>query len=492
MTGGPAGERPDDSPEPTTTPRPPTDDTDADDPDDDAGADTDADADDDTDADDADASTEPPSNDAPAMTSDVAAATDDDADEPETEIESEVDDGPALGESAAEAVPSGERYDEGFAARSGVGAPAVTAYRSTDDRNRSVYRRANPWYRRLARGVIAACLIAGLALGAYYGARAIQDYLNRERLPSAAPDIPEFRETSIVVVATTPEIQLEGTLTFDTQTLAFEFVGAPDSPNATDRLTSPDGQTVLQQGTGSTWIELADTNELATNARRAVRVLAGSSTADVVLTNRIRAGYVELIRQIDEGEDDDIRTRYDVRLDLTDFARDFPLQWDEFRADSVPGVTATPGSDMSMWLDDEDVLVQFSDEETGWNWQRIERSPAAYTPTTPEPGQIEGSLAPGVTTVVCTVPELGLTYNTGLGNCDNAEAVGGQYAVEAGLGATPDDPAAQLAFVSVCTTIQGDDPVEYEDEAYVTLADQLDAALVCPGDTDLVVTAGTG
>jgi len=486
MTGGHDGELPDSAPDPASTPgipgaAAPASDTRAAPRTDDAGdrsasaAHTDTTAHDDT--------TDTPTDAHAPPAADTDTTTHDDT---PTDVTAA---GPLLGAAVGEPEASGERYDDGFAARSTVGVPAMTAYRSTEDRNRSVYRRANPWYRRLARGVIAACLIGGLAVGVYYGARAVQSYLGRERLPEAEPDIPEIRATTVILAASNPAIQLEGTLTFDAQSRSFEFVGTPNTANATDHLTSPDGQTVLQQGIGTTWIRLGETNELAATVKQAVQVLAGSSTADVVLTNRIRSDYVELVRQIDEGEGDDALTRYDVRLDLRAFADDYPLQWDEFRTTAIPGVAPNSPHDVSMWLDDEQVLVRFSDVETGWNWDRIDYSATPYSPLTPDPGNVEGSIEPGATTVVCAISDLGLTYTTGLGTCDNADAVGRQFAVEVGLAIAPDDPAARLAFVSVCTAIQGDDPVEYTDEAYAELAGKLDAALVCPGNPDLVTIA---
>ena len=48
---------------------------------------------------------------------------------------------------------------------------ASTWYRTDQQRYKSVYRRANPWYRRLARAVFGSAMIAVLAGFLYFGAQ---------------------------------------------------------------------------------------------------------------------------------------------------------------------------------------------------------------------------------------------------------------------------------------------------------------------------------
>ncbi len=372
-----------------------------------------------------------------------------------------------------------------------ISAPSArsgSAYRSTEERNRSVYRRANPWYRRLARGTIAAVLIAALAGGVYLGALALQDYLDRDQLPSVGPDIPTIRETSFLIESSAAGVELDGTLSVDIETGAFEFVGAAGGPNAADRLTSPDGTVAYAPGTGSTWIEQPPTTPVVMSVRRAIELLSDDNTADAILTNEIRRGYVDLVRQIEEGTDDNTRTRYDVTLDLTSFAESFPLQWQSFRTDAIPGVRESRRHPLSIWLDDEEVLVQVDDEAAGWNWQRLTYSGAAFEPFAPAPNQIEQLDVTPVTegAIACSVDELGLSYTTTLPTCDDADDVGRGLAVTTGLADVVADRTAQLAYVSVCAAIQGDEIVSYDSDAYLDLATLLDDTGVCPGDIGLV------
>jgi hypothetical protein len=378
------------------------------------------------------------------------------------------------------------------ATRSAPSVPSGSVYRSTEERNRSVYRRANPWYRRLGRGLIAATLIAALAGGVYWGALQVQDYLDRDRLPSAGAEIPTIRETSFLVESTASGVELDGTLSVDIDTGAFEFVGTPNGPNAADRLTSPDGTTVYAQGTGSTWIELAGTEPVVLSVRRAIDLLADQNTSDAILTNEVRRGYVDLVRQIDEGTGSTARTRYDITLDLTSFAESFPLQWQAYQSNAIPGVRESRRHPLSFWLDDEEVLVQVVDEAAGWSWQRLTYSASAFQPFAPAPGQIDQQVAGPATaeTIQCTVDQLGLVYATTLPTCEDADDVGRGLAVTTGLADNIDDPAAQLAFVSVCQTLQGDTVTEYDSDAYLELAELLDDTGVCPGDLGLAQPAG--
>ena len=92
---------------------------------------------------------------------------------------------------------------------------AATWYRSDEDRAKSVYRRANPWYRRLARGIIGLGFLSAAAVGLYFGARAVQDYLERDRLPASGADVPDIRATSFLISSTAPAPSVDGTLTID-------------------------------------------------------------------------------------------------------------------------------------------------------------------------------------------------------------------------------------------------------------------------------------
>lgn len=366
--------------------------------------------------------------------------------------------------------------------------PTGVVYRSTDERNRSVYRRANPWYRRLARGVIATTLIGALGIGIYLGARELRDYLDRDRLPAAGSEVPAIRSTSILVTSTAPTLQLQGTLTFDVDTGAFEFVGTPATPDAGVRLTSPDGATVYRED-GDGWQQLPPEDVRAASVRAAVRVLDDDETADAILVNRLRRGYVDLVRQVEEGTGDAELTRYDIALGLTQFSDAFPVQWNEFRAEAIPGVAESRRHVVSIWLDTDDVLVRVDDPETGWSWQRLSYGPSAFEAFEPAPASIlEPSSAIAVEGVFCSIDSLGVGFTTRLNSCDEANSVGRDLAVDAGLADDPASAAAELAFAATCVALQ-DGQTVVDDAATLALAELLHAANVCPGDIERLRTS---
>jgi hypothetical protein len=369
--------------------------------------------------------------------------------------------------------------------------PAASVYRSPDERNRSVYRRANPWYRRLSRGVIALAILGGLGVAVYFGAREVQDYLDRDRLPSAGAETPDIGQSTFVVRSTVGEAPLQGTLTVDFDTGAYEFVGTPGTPNAADNLTSPDGVQVFAQTGSNSWQPVDPAAPVIASIDRVIGLVSNDGNADAILTNRLRRGYVDLIREIDEGEGDDLRTRYDLELQLAAFADDFPLQWQDFRRDAVPGIAEDPRHPMTIWVDPENVLVGVDDAGTGWAWERVDYSPSSFAAFQPTPSQIveAGALAPA-TSLECRIVELNLAWVTALASCDEAIVTGQQLAVQAGLADTPDNPAADLAFASVCSVLQGTEPRTYDDPQFLALGGLLVDAGVCPGNSALLQPAG--
>lgn len=367
-------------------------------------------------------------------------------------------------------------------------AAVASAYRSPQERNRSVYRRANPWYRRLGRGVTALALLGVVGVGVYVAARGTQDYLNRDQLPEAAPDVPTIRESSFLVIATTPTIQLEGTLIADFETRSFEFVGLAGTANANDRITRPDSDVVYARNQNATWRVVGADDpalDLVATIDATIDVLAGSDTADVILTSQIRRDYVNLIEESEEGEGDNTRTRYDVALDLDAFAERFPVQWQSFQQNAIPGVDDSPRLEVSMWTDDESVLVRVQDESTGWNWERLDYSSGEFEAFQPPVTQIVNpETAETAIAIDCQVD--GLQFATILATCDEATAVGRQLAASVGLTDSADAPDAGPAFAALCAVLQGGEPATFEEDAYVELAGLLVDTGVCSGDTALV------
>ena len=334
-------------------------------------------------------------------------------------------------------------------------------------------------------------ILGGLGVAVYFGAREVQDYLDRDRLPSPGAETPDIVQSTFVVRSTVGEAPLEGTLTVDFDSGAYEFVGTPGSPNAADNLTSPDGEEVFAQNGSNTWQPVDPAAPVIASIDRVIALLSNDDTADAILTNRLRRGYVDLVREIDEGEGDDLRTRYDLELQLAAFADNFPLQSQDFHRDAIPGIAEDSRHAVTIWVDSDDVLVGVEDAATGWAWERIDSSPSSFAAFQPTASQIveAGALGPA-TSLECRIVELNLAWDTALASCDEAIATGQQLAVQAGLADTPDNPAADLAFASVCTVLQGTEPRTYDDPQFPTLGGLLVDAGVCPGNTALLQPAG--
>jgi hypothetical protein len=267
-----------------------------------------------------------------------------------------------------------------------LGAPAPTAhtgkpvgaYRSESKRARSVYRRANPWYRRLARGLVGICFLVAGGAALYFGARELQDYLNRDQLPEAGVDIPTYRSTTFQISATAPSPAIDGTLEIDVTTGAFSFTGSVDGQPAT-RLVSLDGTRFVVQ-TGETWVEVAGNDPLAASLTQAIPFLVGVDTADDILINRMRNGYVELVDKTTEGTGDDARDRYEMRFDYAAYSTAQPLQWQAFQQEVVPGITELSEASLTIWLDGDGMLVRLLDPQTNWSWERVSHADQALDP----------------------------------------------------------------------------------------------------------------
>jgi hypothetical protein len=335
------------------------------------------------------------------------------------------------------------------------------------------------------------CFIGAAGLGVYVGARAIQDYVNRDSLPAADEEVPTIQSSTVLITSTGTPLALQGTLSFDTSSGSYEFTGLAGSPNATDRVSSPDGETVYILNPNATWTIASGDEEIVASVEAAVDLLSDNTTADAILTDRIRRGYVELLDETEEGLEPAQLTRYDIALDLDGFAESFPLQWDEFRTDAIPGATEESPHEISMWLDDDAVLVRVRDEQSGWSWERLMYSDGEFVAFRPPPMQvIDPVTQEAATGIDCTLDALDISWTTTLPSCDESEAVGRQLASSVGLATGVDTPAAELAFASVCSTLQGDDVKTFDDPAYLELAGLLVDTGVCPGDTSMLEPAG--
>lgn len=265
----------------------------------------------------------------------------------------------------------------------------ATWYRSDQARNKSVRRRANPWYRRLGRSAVALGVLCVIGAGLYFGARAIQDYLDRDRLPAPGAEVPEIRETSFQIRSSSPAPEIDGILTLDATTGAFHFVGRSGGPQSGIEVVSPDGSTVYISDSSGGW-NLTGTDEpVTTSIREAVGFLRNDKNADAILTNRLRRGYVELTAQTTEGEGDNELTKYEMELDTLGFSTDYPLQWGEFQDGAIPGVQANRTLPVVIWIDQDGVLVRVRDDQTNWSWERLTYSSLPFLPPSVAPSSAD-------------------------------------------------------------------------------------------------------
>lgn len=352
---------------------------------------------------------------------------------------------------------------------------ATTWYRTDEDRARSVYRRANPWYRRLARGVIGLAFLAVAMGGAYAGARAIQDYLDRDRLPGQGAEVPEIRETSFLVTSAAPAPAVDGTLTLDASTGAFDFVGRASGPQSGLHVLSPDGSTVYVRRGSAPWRAASGADADAVAVRTAVDYLADDDSADAILTNRLRRGFVELVDRVVEGAGADRLTRYELRLATDRFAREFPLQWQQFQQAAVPGATPAVAAPMTIWLDADEVLVRVSDPTTNWAWERLAYSADPFVVDDPA-----DDTSTRVVQVACVSDDDEVFWQTPLASCTEALAAARDAATDAGLDGAFADLDRSVA--RLCSIMEREDgPVGVSDDE-AALARTLVAAGVCRGD----------
>lgn len=261
-------------------------------------------------------------------------------------------------------------------ARVAAATPGRPTYRSDSDRARSVYRRANPWYRRLARGVTAVCLLVIVGGALYVGARELQDYLSRDRLPGVGAELPDIRTSTFLVTSDEPAI--DGTLVIDEVTQAFQFTGSADGPQAGLTLVS-DGGSVSVTRDQLSWSTPAPDDPTVAGIREIIPFLVSVDGADDLISNRLRP-FVELERQETEGVGPNAIERYEMLVDTEGFSEENPLLWTAFGQQAIPSIDRSDAVPITMWLDQEDVMVRLRAATTGWSWERVEYSDQAFEP----------------------------------------------------------------------------------------------------------------
>lgn len=353
-----------------------------------------------------------------------------------------------------------------------------TWYRSEDDRDRSVFRRANPWYRQLARWAIGLTFVAALGAGLVLGARVVRDYLERDRLPAAGVELPEIRATTFLVAGASPAPELDGTLTTDAGTGAFEYVGRAGGPQSGVQVVSTDGaDAFIRFGLGD-WRAAQSDDAVVDAARRAAEQLASIRGADDILTTQLRRGYTELLARVEEGTGSHTVTRYELSLDTNAFSSDHPLQWEDFRQRTIPGIDEGPAAPITIWLDADEVLVRFRSAATNWSWERLTYSDQPFVVGTPSVPIVPPRL-------VCATGEV--VWRTTMSTCDDATKLGRALAVAAGATEPDDTGAADTLLAAVCSAMElGEGPLAEAPEvvAFARALAEIDA---CVGDPDVFV-----
>ena len=79
-------------------------------------------------------------------------------------------------------------------------------------------------------------------------------------------------------------------------------------------------------------------------------------------------------------------------LDTDDYSTNYPLQWQDFEENVIPGIAEADAVPVTMWIDDDNVVVRLRDDQTHWAWERLTYSDQRFVPvdpagvaTTPEP-----------------------------------------------------------------------------------------------------------
>jgi hypothetical protein len=255
-------------------------------------------------------------------------------------------------------------------------------FRSEQDRSRSVRRRADPLHRRVGRFLAVTGILVMLAVGAYAGVRALDDWMQRDRLPELGAELPPIRATTFDVASEAPAPDLDGTLTLDAQTGAFEFVGRDGGRHSGIHVVSSDGSRVVLRRDGGAWRTAGEADTVANDAATAAAYLAKSDGVETILPGLFRR-HVELVQQTTERTADSELERYDLLLDTEAMSRENLLEWTEFQRDAIPGVEPTRALPITIWVDADDVVVRLAAGTTGWRWVRLAHLAEPFVPVDP-------------------------------------------------------------------------------------------------------------
>ena len=254
-----------------------------------------------------------------------------------------------------------------------------------------MYRRANPWYRRLGRGLLALVIVAALGVGVVLGVTTLSAYLERDKLPSPGAEPVAFRQTSFLISSSAPSPELDGTLTIDIGTRAYQFVGGVAGAQADTEVVSPDGSRVYVRVGGGDWRAAGPADAVVADLNTVIPHLVGVVDSDDVLVPNLRkGGFVDLVDQSELGPDDNAVDRYEMAIDTARFSAEYPLQWQDYIARVVPSMVVAPSVPVTMSIDSSEVVVGIDDQLSHWTWQRLNYLPSPFAPLDPASGGVAG------------------------------------------------------------------------------------------------------
>ncbi|MFZ9042744.1 MAG: hypothetical protein ACO225_13810 [Ilumatobacteraceae bacterium] len=377
------------------------------------------------------------------------------------------------------------------------------AARSNEERIKRIKRKADPWHRRVARWAILIGVVGAVVAGVVVGVRAVIDAQNRIDLPVAGPATAVIRSTTVdltlvrTVGATVATTAVDGTVTVDPTSRAFEFVGRAGGPQDGVEVAGRLGivSLVRSSETGTAWQPAPTGGPVATTVSEvvdAVHAVADALTVDEILTSEVRQRYVTLVAA-ENVEDDPIGpiTAYELTIDTARLADEFPLRWQVFTTRAIPGAGEVSPLPVTVEITDEQVLTAVDAPDIGWSWRRLAWSADPFVPDALIPDQRTYTIR-----AACTADDGALFWQTTFATCDEALAVAAGVADQTGVRATlidaglPDDeigPKLDLTVARLCTAVEDPTRLTTVEGWERTFGYALVDAAVCVGDPTVLV-----
>jgi hypothetical protein len=120
-------------------------------------------------------------------------------------------------------------------------------------------------------------------------------------------------------------------------------------------------------------------------------------SADDVLGNGLRKGYVDLLDKVTEGIEPDAIDRYEMLVNFDAFASRFPTEWQDYRNQVEPAANAGTAVPLTLAIDESDVVVRFLNEQSNFAWQRLTYTDVRFEPIDPTGVVVVETTAPPTT-----------------------------------------------------------------------------------------------